>query len=340
VRDFYTPFESPTLAAGADLYRHEMPGGQYTNLYEQTRALGLAERWDEVCRVYAEVNQLLGDIVKVTPTSKAVGDMALFLVTNDLTCADVLDTGREIAFPQSVIDLVSGRMGQTVGGFPRKVRDRILRGEKPLRGRPGSSLPAADFAQAKVKLSKSLGREPAQREIVSHFLYPKVFDEFSAHQHKYSDTSILPTPAYFFGLEPGEEIAVDIEPGKTLIVKFLTAGDPHEDGTRTVFFELNGQPREVTVADHSLDETSSRRHKADPANPNQVGASMPGMVVTIAVRPGDQVVKGQKLLMIEAMKMQTTLAAERDGRVSDVHVQPGTQVEAGDLLVSFATSGN
>jgi pyruvate carboxylase len=340
VRDFYTPFESPTLAAGADLYRHEMPGGQYTNLYEQTRALGLAERWDEVCRVYAEVNQLLGDIVKVTPTSKAVGDMALFLVTNDLTCADVLDTGREIAFPQSVIDLVSGRMGQTVGGFPRKVRDRILRGEKPLRGRPGSSLSAADFAQAKVKLSKSLGREPAQREIVSHFLYPKVFDEFSAHQHKYSDTSILPTPAYFFGLEPGEEIAVDIEPGKTLIVKFLTAGDPHEDGTRTVFFELNGQPREVTVADHSLDETSSRRHKADPANPNQVGASMPGMVVTIAVRPGDQVVKGQKLLMIEAMKMQTTLAAERDGRVSDVHVQPGTQVEAGDLLVSFATSGS
>ena len=335
VRDFYTPFESPMLPAGSDLYRHEMPGGQYTNLYEQTRALGLVDRWDDVCRVYAEVNQLLGDIVKVTPTSKAVGDMALFLVTNDLTCADVLDTGRDIAFPQSVIDLVGGRMGQPVGGFPRKVRDRILCGKKPLRGRPGSSLPAADFQHAKEKLKESLSRDPSQREIVSHFLYPKVFEAFSAHQQKYSDTSILPTPAYFFALEPGEEICVDIDPGKTLIIKFLTVGDPHEDGMRTVFFELNGQPREVTVVDHALDETSSRQHKADPANPNQVGAGMPGMVVTIAVRPGDQVVKGQKLLMIEAMKMQTTLTAERSGRISEVHVQPGTQVDAGDLLVSF-----
>jgi pyruvate carboxylase len=281
------------------------------------------------------VNQLLGDIVKVTPTSKAVGDMALFLVTNDLTCVDVLDTGRDIAFPQSAIDLVGGRMGQAVGGFPRKVRDRILRGEKPLRGRPGSSLPAADFQRAKEKLKESLSRDPSQREIVSHFLYPEVFEEFSAYQQKYSDTSILPTPAYFFALEPGEEICVDIEPGKTLIIKFLTVGDPHEDSMRTVFFELNGQPREVTVVDHALDETSSRQHKADPTNSNQVGAGMPGMVVTIAVRPGDQVVKGQKLLMIEAMKMQTTLTAERSGRVSEVHVQPGTQVDAGDLLVSF-----
>ncbi len=336
VRDFYTPFESPVLAAGADLYRHEMPGGQYTNLYEQSRALGLADRWEDVCRVYAEVNQLLGDIVKVTPTSKAVGDMALFLITNDLSCADVLDGSRDIAFPQSVIDLLSGRMGQTVGGFPRKVRDRVLRGEKPLRGRPGSSLPAADFAQAKTKLKKLLKREPSRREIVSHFLYPQVFEAFSAHQKKYSDTSILPTPAFFFGLEPGEEIAVDIEPGKTLIVKFLTSSDPHADGTRTVFFELNGQPRDVTVIDQALEETTQRRRKADAGNPNQVGAMMPGMVVTVAVRPGDQVVQGQKLLMIEAMKMQTTLAAERDGRVAEVHVHPGMQVEAGDLLVSFS----
>ena len=334
VRDFYTPFESPTLAAGADLYRHEMPGGQYTNLYEQTRALGLADRWDEVCRVYAEVNQLLGDIVKVTPTSKAVGDMALFLVTNDLTCASVLDTTRDIAFPHSVIDLVSGRMGQTVGGFPRKVRDRILRGEKPVRGRPGRSLPAADFEQAKTKLAKSLRREPSQRELVSHFLYPKVFEEFSAHQRKYADTSILPTPAFFFGLESGEEIATDIEPGKTLIVKFLTVGHPHADGTRTVFFELNGQPREVTVVDHALDEPSSRRHKADPTDPSQIGASMPGMVVTVAVSLGDQVAKGQKLLMLEAMKMQTTIVSERDGKVSQVLVKPGNHVDTDDLLMT------
>ncbi len=335
VREFYTPFESPTLAAGADLYRHEMPGGQYTNLFEQTRALGLADRWDEVCRVYAEVNQLLGDIVKVTPTSKAVGDMALFLVTNDLTCADVLDSGRDIAFPQSVIDLVSGRMGQTVGGFPRKVRDRILRGEKPLRGRPGNSLPPADFKQAEADLTKLLRREPAQRDVASYLLYPKVFEDFAAHQKKYSDTSSLPTPAFFFGLEQNEEIAVDIEPGKTLIVKFLTSSEPHADGTRTVFFELNGQPREVTVVDQSLDVESTRRKKAESNDPNQVGASMPGMVVTVAVRPGDQVAIGQKLLMVEAMKMQTTIVAERAGKVGEVFVKPGSQVEASDLLLTI-----
>jgi pyruvate carboxylase len=333
VREFYTPFESPTLAAGAGLYRHEMPGGQYTNLFEQTRALGLADRWDEVCHVYAEVNQLLGDIVKVTPTSKAVGDMALFLVTNDLSCADVVDSSRDIAFPQSVIDLVSGRMGQTVGGFPRKVRDRILRGEKPLRGRPGSSLPPADFEQAEAKLTKVLKREPTQRDIASYLLYPKVFEDFAAHQKKFSDTSIFPTPAFFFGMEPNEEVAVDIEPGKTLVIKFVTTSEPHEDGTRTVFFELNGQPREVTVVDQTLDVESSRSKKADPDDPNQVAASMPGMVVTVAIRPGDQVAVGQKLLMLEAMKMQTVVVAERDGTIGTVLVKPGSQVEAGDLLV-------
>ena len=336
VREFYTPFESPVLAAGADLYRHEMPGGQYTNLFEQSRALGLADRWDDVCRAYAEVNQLLGDIVKVTPTSKAVGDMALFLVTNDLTCADVLDASRDIAFPQSVIDLVSGRMGQTAGGFPRQVRERILRGEKPLRGRPGSSLPPADFEQAKAKLTPVLSREPTHQEVISYLLYPKVFQDFAAFQQKYSDTSSLPTPAFFFGLEQNEEIAVEIEPGKTLFVRFLTSSDPHEDGTRTVFLELNGQPRHVTVVDQSLVADVKQGKKAESGNAQHVGASMPGMVVNVAVRPGDQVLKGQKLLMLEAMKMQTTIVAERDGRIEEVLVKPGSQVEAGDLLLLFA----
>jgi pyruvate carboxylase len=334
VREFYTPFESPTLAAGSDLYQHEMPGGQYTNLYEQTRALGLADRWDEVCRVYSEVNQLLGDIVKVTPTSKAVGDMALFLVTNDLTCDEILDSTRDIAFPQSVIDLVSGRMGQTVGGFPDKVRDRILRGEKPLEGRPGSSLPPADFEGASIHLSELLGREPTQRDLVSHFLYPTVFEDFTTHQQTYSDSSVLPTPAFFFGLKPGEEIAVDIELGKTLIVKLLTSGEPQPDGTRTVFFELNGQPRDVTVVDQSLEEPTNRRQKADPGDPGQIGASMPGMVVTVNVRAGDKVTKGQKLLMLEAMKMQTTVVAEQGGEIGQVLVDAGSQVDAGDLLMT------
>jgi len=335
VREFYVPFESPVLAAGANLYEHEMPGGQYTNLFEQARALGLADRWPEVCRVYADVNELFGDIVKVTPTSKAVGDMALFMVANDLTCDDVLDANRDIAFPQSVLDLISGRMGQTVGGFPKKVSERILRGEKPLSGRAGSSLPPADFEQAAAKVAALLDRGPSKREVCSYLLYPKVYEEFALREQRYSDVSDLPTPAFFYGLEPGEETTVDIERGKTLIIKFLTVGQPHHDGTRSVFFELNGQPRDVTVIDNTLEVETSRVRKADPADPLHVGSSMPGMVVTVAVRPGDSIVKGQKLLTLEAMKMQTTIVSERDGKVGEVLVSSGTQVEAGDLLVTL-----
>ncbi len=335
VREFYAGFESPALPAGADLYRHEMPGGQYTNLYQQARALGLADRWSEVCQVYADVNQMLGDIVKVTPTSKAVGDLALFLIANEMSTADVLSGTREIAFPQSVVDLISGRMGQTPGGFPQKVRDRILRGEKPLDGRPGANLPDADFEQAADTIRPLLGREPLRREVVSHLLYPQVFADFAGHQSKYANTSILPTPAFLYGLEPGEEIAVDIEPGKTLIIRFLTISDAHEDGRRTVFFELNGQPREITVTDRALEPETPRRPKADPSNPAHIASAMPGMVVNVAVHPEDSVVKGQKLLMLEAMKMQTIIAAERDGKISEIFVQPGTQVEPGDLLITM-----
>ncbi len=333
VREFYVVFESPVLVAGADLYQHEMPGGQYTNLYQQARALGLADRWSEVCRVYADVNRMLGDIVKVTPTSKAVGDLALFLIANEMTTDDVLSGTRELAFPQSVVDLVSGRMGQTPGGFPRKIRERILRGEKPLRGRPGANLPAANFEQTAETVRPLLNREPSRREVVSHLLYPQVFADFARHKQAYADTSILPTPAFLYGLEPGEEIAVDIEPGKTLIISFQTTGEPHEDGRRTVFFELNGQPREVTVTDRALEPETPRRPKADPNNLAHIAATMPGMVVNVAVRPGDLVAKGQKLLLLEAMKMQTTIAAERKGKIAEVHVRPGTQVETDDLLM-------
>jgi pyruvate carboxylase len=334
VREFYTPFESPSLPAGADLYQHEMPGGQYTNLFQQAHALGLADRWSEVCRVYAEVNRMLGDIVKVTPTSKAVGDMALFLIANEMTTDDVLTGTRELAFPQSVIDLISGRMGQTPGGFPRKVRKKILRGEKPLRGRPGASLPEADFARSAKLVRPLLDHEPTRRDVVTYLLYPEVYAEFAAHQRRFVDTSVLPTPVFLFGLEPGEEIAVDIERGKTLIIRLLTVGEAHSDGRRTVFFELNGQPREVTVTDRTLEPDAPLRPRADANNPDHVGSSMPGMVVNVAVQPGDAVAKGQKLLMIEAMKMQTTITAERDARIAEVHVQAGTQVEAGDLLMT------
>jgi pyruvate carboxylase len=335
VREYYAPFETESLPATSDLYRHEMPGGQYTNLFQQARALGLADRWADVRRLYAEVNQLLGDIVKVTPTSKSVGDLALFLVANNLSTQDILDESREIAFPESVIDLVSGRMGQPPGGFPKRVRQRILRDKEPVKGRPGASLPAVDFKETATEMVRFLHREPDHAEVLSYVLYPKVFEEFALHQRDYSDTSGLSTPVFFCGPVPGEEISIDIEEGKTLIVKFLTVGDPHADGSRSVFFELNGQPRDVSVIDRSLEPEAKPGLKADPANPFHVAANMPGMVVTIAVQPGDRVAKGQKLLTLEAMKMQTNISAECNAKVDQLLVKPGTQVETGDLLMTL-----
>jgi pyruvate carboxylase len=336
VRDYYKPFETVMLPATGDLYQHEMPGGQYTNLYQQAKAIGLADRWPEVCRVYAEVNQLLGDIVKVTPSSKSVGDMALFMVVNNLTAADVLDEKRDLAFPESVLDLVGGKMGQPPGGFPPRVVERIMRDRPIVTGRPGESLADTDFAAVATKLKDVVKREPTREDVITSILYPKVFEEFQGHNRKYSDTSGLPTPVFFYGQQPGEEISVDIEPGKRLIVKYLTVGDPHPDGKRTVFFELNGQPRDVTVVDKSLEPEGATNLKADPANPDHIGASMPGMVVSVAVQAGANVTKGQKLLSLEAMKMETNLFAERDGRITDVLVKPGITVATGDLLMTYA----
>lgn len=335
VREFYLPFESVVLPGTADLYHHEMPGGQYTNLYEQARALGMADRWQEVCQAYADVNQLFGDIVKVTPTSKAVGDMALFMVANDLTPDDLMASDRELAFPESVIDLISGAMGQPPGGFPDAVKQRILKGGKEFLERPGLTLPPVDFKEAAENLVPILNREPTPREVLSSVQYPAVFKDWAKHRTEYSDTSVLPTPVFFFGMQSGEEYAVDIEPGKTLFIKFLTTGNPHPDGTRSVFFELNGQPRDVTIDDRSVESTIQKNIQADATNPTHIGASMPGMVVSVTVQPGDKVKKGQKLLVVEAMKMQTTLNSDRDGTIGQLLVKAGTQVAAGDLLLTI-----
>ncbi len=336
VRQFYSPFESEQQPATTDLYSHEMPGGQYTNLYQQAKSLGLAGQWSEICKAYAQVNLMLGDIVKVTPSSKAVGDMALFMVANRLTPEAILNGDRELAFPESVIELLSGAMGFPQGGFPERIQQIILRDRKPFTTRPGETLPPTDFAKVKETLKTTLRRDPSSREVMSSVLYPKVFDDFAKHEQQYSDTSVFPTPIFFYGMNTGEEVSIDIESGKTLIIKFLTTSEPHADGSRTVFFELNGQPRDVTVIDKSLEPTQKAAVKADPADINQVGASMPGMVVTVAVQAGDPVKKGQKLLTLEAMKMETTINAERDGKIADVLVKPGSQVSTGDLLLKFA----
>jgi len=336
VREHYTAFECGMKAPDADLYLHEMPGGQFTNLLEQARALGLADRWEDVCHAYADVNQLLGDIVKVTPTSKAVGDLALLLVTNGMQAAELISDSREMAFPESVVDLLAGRMGQPPGGFPPEVVARVVRKGDLVTGRPGESLPPADFEAAAQQVGTIVGGKASSREVLSWLLYPRVFQDFAAHRAKYGDVSVLPTPAFLEGPKPGEELAVDIEPGKTLVIRLLTVGEPHADGTRTVFFELNGQPRSVSIADKSLESQVQRRPKAVAGDAREVGAPMPGLIVTVAVRAGDTVTRGQKLLSLEAMKMETTVYAERDGNLSEVLVSPGTPVEAGELVIRYA----
>lgn len=334
-REFYLPFESHVLPATGDLYEHEMPGGQYTNLFQQARALGLSDRWAEVCKAYAQVNELFGDIVKVTPTSKAVGDMALFLVANEMSAAEVMTSKKTLAFPASVIDLIGGRMGQPPGGFPADVMKVILNDTPALTSRPGESMPAADVAEARKVAAEATGEPESDCDAVTSLLYPKVFSEFAEHRNLYSDVAPLPTPNFFYGQSPGEEIAVDIERGKRLIIKYLATGQPHPDGTRTVFFELNGQPREVTVVDKSLEPDKKAAIKADPADASQVAASMPGMVITVAVNEGDKVKEGQKLMVLEAMKMETTINAPASGTIGVIQTPAGTQVEAGDLLVKL-----
>jgi len=338
VRQLYYPFDEGLDAPAPDVYRHEMPGGQYTNLRQQAKSLGLDARWPEVCDAYAAANRLLGDIVKVTPSSKVVGDLALFMVTSGLS-ADDLAAGRGSAnFPRSVVEMMQGLLGVPDGGWPPAFRDRVLASARveAIADRPGATLPAVDFAQEAASLERESGRRPTTEEVLSAVLYPQVYRDFAKQQQVVGNTSVIPTANFFYGLRAGEEVSIEIERGKTLIITYLTTGDVHKDGTRTVFFELNGQPRDVTVVDRSAESTVTRNRKADPSDAHQVSAPMPGKVSTVAVKAGDQVKAGDRLLSIEAMKMETAITAPADAAVLDVTVASGGFVEAGDLLVVLA----
>lgn len=336
VRQFYAPFESEIRAGTADVYRHAMPGGQYTNLREQARSLGIDRHWPEVAERYAQVNEMFGDIVKVTPSSKVVGDMALFMVTSGLTPEDVTDPEKDIAFPESVIQLFRGDLGQPPGGWPKALQTKVLNGEQPDTSRPGARLASVDLDSKRAELEKKIGRKASDNDLASYLMYPKVFIEFAANRRHFGDVSVLPTPVFFFGLKPDEEIAVHLEPGKTLIVRLLAVGDADENGQRRLFFELNGQPRTVTVTDTSVSATAVSNRKAEEGNPLHVAAPMPGLVVSVSAKPGQAVQKGDALVSIEAMKMETMIRAENDGEVKSVPVSVGTRVEAHDLLLEFA----
>jgi pyruvate carboxylase len=336
VRNQYAAFESDLKGPASEVYLHEMPGGQFTNLKEQARSLGLETRWHEVAQAYHDVNLMFGDIVKVTPSSKVVGDMALMMVSQELTVADVENPDRDIAFPDSVVSMLRGDLGQSPGGWPQALQKKALKGAKPITVRPGSLLDAADLSAGRKEAEEKVGRTLSEPEFASWLMYPKVFSDFAAAQETYGPVSVLPTPNYFYGMKPEDEIFVDIEKGKTLVIRCLAVGDVDENGMVTVFFELNGQPRRVKVPDRAHGASAARaRRKAEPGNEAHVAAPMPGVVSTVSVTAGQSVRAGDVLVSIEAMKMETALHAERDGTVAELLVRPGDQIDAKDLLIVF-----
>ncbi len=337
VRNYYAAFESDIRSGTSDVYVHGMPGGQYTNLREQARSLGIDDtRWPEVAQAYAEVNEMFGDIIKVTPSSKVVGDLAMFMVSSGLTRTDVLDPQNAVAFPSSVEQFFHGELGQPYGGFPPALQAKVLKGKAPLTKRPGEELPPADLAALRATAQSKVGHDIDDRQFASWLMYPQVYADYDTGRRRFGDVAQLPTMAFFYGLESGQEISIDLEAGKTLIVRYVTRSEPHEDGTRTVFFELNGQPREIRVLDRAATPSRPPQRRIEPGNPRHIGAPMPGTVATVAVVVGQKVARGDVVVTLESMKMQTAVHAESAGQVSEVLVRVSSQVDAKDLLVVLA----
>jgi pyruvate carboxylase len=340
VRSFYKPFDTAEPYGTAEVYLHEMPGGQYTNLKEQAESMGIGHRWPEIARMYAEVNLLFGDIVKVTPSSKVVGDMCMFLISRGVKPGDArsyLDTlPSGTSFPESVIDMLQGGLGQPVGGWPAEVQKIILGKKKPFTNRPGERAEKVDLDKTRQDVAKVVGhKEATDDDLYSHLMYPQVFADFVKFRKAHSDISVLPTPAYFYGLRDKEEITISLEAGKTLFARLLNLNEPDPTGQRTAIFELNGYPRHVSVADKSAAKQVETRAKADPGNPLQIGAPMPGMIASMAVSIGHKVKEGDPILTLEAMKMFTTVTAPCNGTIADLSVAVGNTVEAKDLMVTL-----
>ena len=335
VRLRYESFDNGLKSTTTDIYRYEIPGGQYTNLHPQVESLGLGDRFEDVKEMYKTVNDMLGNPVKVTPSSKVVGDLAIFMVQNNLTPENIVQRGAALAFPDSVVSYFKGMMGQPAWGFPKDLQKIVLKGEEPISVRPGALLPPADFEAAKEHLCKVCGHEPSERDVISWLTYPKVLEDYFKNRAEYGYLTRLGSHVYFHGLAVGETNRVNIEDGKTLVIKYLGLGDANEDGTRVVQFELNGMRREINVLDKHAKASVHAVEKADPDDPMQVGASIPGAVSKVLVKKGDEVKENDVLLIIEAMKMETSVVARADGVVGEVKVEAGDSVVAGQLLMTL-----
>lgn len=337
IRKYYQEFESGMRSPNTEIYVHEMPGGQYSNLQQQAKAVGLGERWEEVKDMYHRVSMMFGDIIKVTPSSKVVGDMALFMVQNDLNEEEVITKGHTIDFPDSVIELFSGHLGQPYGGFPKELQKVILKDKKPITVRPGELLKDVDFSALKEELYKKIKRPITMFDELAYALYPKVFLDYADACSRFGDISTLDTPTFHYGMELGEEIEVEIQKGKTLVIKLISIGEARMDGTRIVYFELNGQAREVVVKDESIKSTIQMKRKADVSNAHQIGATMPGTVIKVLTEKGKMVEKGDHLIITEAMKMETTVQAPFSGKIKEIYVTDGDAIQTQDLLIEFET---
>ena len=335
VRHYYEDFESGMKSPHSEVYFHEMPGGQYSNLQQQAKAVGLEERWEEVKVMYRAVNDMFGDIVKVTPSSKIIGDMALFMVQNNLDEKDIYERGEFMDFPASVIEFFQGDIGQPYGGFPEKLQNIILKGRDKIEVRPGVLLDPVDFKQLRDELYKKLGREVTSFDVVAYALYPDVFMSYHNFATQFADVSVLDTPTYLYGMRLGEEIEVEIEQGKTLFIRLASISEPRSDGTRVIYFELNGQSREIIIKDKNIQSDIIELPKADEEDPKQIGATMPGTVIKMLCNEGDKVEKGDYLLITEAMKMETTIQAPFKGVVKRIYVKDGAAISVNDLLVEF-----
>ncbi|MCH4379440.1 pyruvate carboxylase [Staphylococcus haemolyticus] len=335
VRPYYSDFESDIKSPNTEIYHHEMPGGQYSNLGQQAKSLGLGERFHEVKDMYRRVNFLFGDIVKVTPSSKVVGDMALYMVQNDLDEQSVIKEGHKLDFPESVVSYFKGDIGQPVNGFNKELQDVILKGQQPLTERPGEYLDPVNFDEIRQELEAKDYGEVTEQDVISYVLYPKVFDQFMQTKQQYGDLSLLDTPTFFFGMRNGETVEIEIDTGKRLIIKLETISEPDENGYRTIYYVMNGQARRISIKDENIKTNTNLKPKADKSNPSHIGAQMPGSVTEVKVTVGEEVKVNQPLLITEAMKMETTIQAPFNGTIKQVTVVNGDAIATGDLLIEI-----